>query len=206
MAFVNSVFPEIRYIHGFKKEIIYPITVVGNGTKEYRVNKSRWDRFSFSFPTHLMKEDKRYEVAGFLAKKYHSLNSFKFKDPTYPLLNGDILVNKTGSKWFLYTAYDTNTGKAHPIFHPGTLSVTVNGSPASYTFAIEEGEPIITVSGSSSGQTVRVSGPYWLAVRLDSTVSWSLEGFVQQDPSLNCYPTPLAVNMGELKLLEVFEY
>jgi hypothetical protein len=216
MAFSDTVFPDPKLIHGIRKSISDPVSVVGNGTFEYRIKKTQFERYSWNLPTQNMLESTKETIRSFLAQRSHGLDSFKFIDPAHSVLTDNILSHKSGSKWYLNLAYDSSTPGTHPIFHPAKtgspenadLTVSVNGGSPLGTitaFAIEDGKPVITVAGTSGGETVRVSGTYYMAVRLDSSLGWALAALDHANPTTS-YPDPNVVAADEIRLVEVFEY
>lgn len=170
-----------------------------NGFNEYRSTPFDWEYFVWSIPAWNIQEADRDSIVSFLRQRKHGLRSFKYQDPNMPELVNNKLASVGGTKWRLALAYDANTPGMHPIFHPGTLVVRRDGFVVPHTFAIENGQPIVTVPGSSPSQDIRVSGPIYFAVRLESTFGWTIK-------ALNNSNTAGIVLHAEIQLKEVFEY
>ena len=198
MAFDNVVFPYYPMKHDITRTVEDPVNIVTNGTYEYRVKRQRWDKFTWVIPTQTMKADQRDAIKSFLAARNHGLNSFKFQDPDLPSLTDALLAHDHDSKWRLAIPFDENTAGTHPIFHHGTMTATVNGSPASIIgYEVHNGIPLVHVSGSHSGSIVRISGPIYFAVRLANT-------FSEAYSALNSSNRPIGLNVSEIELQEVF--
>lgn len=196
--FDNAVFPMCAS-KGVSKTETFPVDVQTNGINEYRSTPFDWEYFTWNIPSWNILEDERASVVSFLRQRKYGLRSFLYQDPNMPSLVNNKVPNLSGTKWKLTLAWDTNTAGTHPIFHPGTLEVRRNGFVVSYTFAIENGLPIITVPGSTAADTIRVSGPIYFAVRLESSFGWTIN-------ALNNDTSVAVAQHTEIQLKEVFEY
>lgn len=198
--FDNAVLPLCAVKETSKSEV-FPIDVQTNGFNEYRSTPFDWEYFVWSIPAWNILEEDKVALASFLRQRKFGLRSFKYQDPNMPELINNKIANFNGAtKWKLTIAYDTNTPGMHPIFHPGAITVRRNGFIVpTAAFAIENGQPIITVPGSSPSDDIRVSGPIYFAVRLDSTFGWTIK-------ALNSSNTAGIVMHAEIQLKEVFEY
>jgi len=202
MAIDNVLFPNPKLIHGLTKSSQLPVRVISNGNTEYRIRTNAFERFVWEFPTSTMTETQLTEMIKFWGQRDGGLNAFKFQDPDYPNFVNAKLSSAGGSKWYLRIPYDTDTAGRHRVFNLtiGSMTCTRNGTPATIASAQVEstGEPTITVTGSSSGDTIRLSGPCYLSARFDSELSWSLTALDSDNlPYFSTYNT--------IRLYEVFE-
>lgn len=208
MAFEDVVFPQLA-CKGVSRSEDIPMEIVGNGTNEHRSTPVEWGRFSWTISSVGQAASVIIAANSFIRRRHYGKNSFKFKDPLYPELQDEVLGHYSGTGWKLYLSEVDETGNkvagVHPIFHPDMSNLTIkrNGSPVSGTFSVIDGEPILTIAGSISTDTITVSGPYWLAVRLGSVWSWTTvtltdEGYTNAGPH--------AVRTADIVLREVFEY
>lgn len=209
MAFHDFVFPQLA-CKGVSRSENVPVEIIGNGTNESRNTPVAWGRFTWNISSVGQTADVIRKAASFIRRRHYSVNSFKFRDPTQPELDNEVLENYSGNQWKLFLSdYDEVTGNkvpgTHPIFHPDTTSITVyrNNTPTSATFNITNGLPILTISGSHPSDTIEVSGPYWLSVRLASVWSWSVStltetGYIGVGPASGV--------TSDIVLNEVFEY
>jgi len=208
MAFEDVVFPQLA-CKGVTREEDIPVEVTSNGTVENRSTPVGWGGFVWTISSVGQSADVIRAAGSFIRQRHYTVNSFKFKDPLEPELDEVPLAHYSGTGWKLYLPeYDTSGNKVagvHPIFHPdmSNLTITRNGSPASGTFSVIDGEPILTISGSISTDTIRVSGPYWIAVRLASKWSWSSVTLTDQGYT---DVGPHAARTADIVLKEVFEY
>lgn len=204
MAFDNVSFPDLTLIHGVTKDIIDPVSVVGNGVVEYRNQRTRWERFNWTLPTQAMREEKRLEIRQFLLARDHSLNSFKFTDPDIPELVDAPLQYHSGSGnsyWYLSLPIDDSTPSTrHPLFSVTSgLTAKVNGSSETISsYTTSGGVPVIQVANSDNGDTVTISGDITFVVRLDSTLSWTLAALDTDNRSVG-------IINNQIILKEVFE-
>lgn len=200
MAFDNVTFPYYPMKHGVNKRITDPVSVSSNGTYEYRVKRSRWDRYSWTLPTQTMTDTQKESVRNFLLQRGNALNSFRFVDPTIDEFVDAPLAHVSGDYWRLALPYDSSTPGTHPIFNPvlGELSVTVGGSPDSINaFTVLNGVPVIQITGTVGTETVKVSGPIYFTVRLNNDLNYALV-------ALDTNSTPIGHSMGTIELTEVF--
>lgn len=208
MAFHDVVFPQLA-CKGITRSEDVIMETIGNGTTEARHTPVEWGRFTWNISSVGQHADVIRAANSFIRRRHYRVNSFKFKDPVYPELDEDVLGHYSGTRWKLYLSEYDETGNkvagVHPIFHPDMSNLTIkrNGSPTSGTFSVIDGEPILTIPGSISTDTITVSGPYWLSVRLASVWSWTTvtltdEGYTDVGPH--------AVRTGDIVLQEVFEY
>lgn len=197
--FDNAVFP-LCAIKGVSKTETFPVDVQTNGFNEYRSTPFDWEYFTWNIPSWNILNEDRVSTMNFLRQRKYGLRSFLYQDPNMPSLVNNIVPNLTGNKWKLTLAWDTNLPGNHPIFHPGALEVRRNGFVVSTaTFAIENGFPILTVPGSTSADTIRVSGPIYFSVRLESSFGWAIN-------ALNSDASVAVTQHTEIQLKEVFEY
>lgn len=209
MEFQDFVFPELA-CKGVSRSESLPLETIGNGTIEFRSTPVRWAGFTWNISSVGQTADVINRATSFIRRRSYGKNSFKFKDPLYPELNEEVLGSAGSNTWYLYLSeYDEVTGDkiagSHPIFHPDTANITVtrNGSPAAFTFAITDGDPILTVTGSTPSDVIKVSGPYWYAVKLASLWTWTAttlteDGYTGVGPASGV--------TGDIVLQEVFEY
>jgi hypothetical protein len=125
------------------------------------------------------------------------LNSFKYKDPDLHSWSlTPLTYSGAGNKFYLTTL---GTADTHPVFHLGTdIVVKVGATTSSYTKVIEGNVPYIVVPGATAGVTI--SGTFYHVARFDqASLSWSAE-------VLNTDNTNYGDNLGDISLLEVFEY
>lgn len=203
MAFQNVIMPKIKLVHGVTKQIVDPVMVVGNGNRETRRKQNRYERFVWQYPSRAILDDSKQELYQFFRSTNSSLDSFLFQDPDFPEFTGQSLTHKTGSTWYL------ELPGGHPIINPvmSGLTFKVNGVTQSATFATDDaGRPTVSIAGSSAVSTISVFGLVYLTVRLNSPLSWSIAAL---EPSANGTPdtpAPIIVDLGDISLIEVFEY
>lgn len=201
MAFQPVIMPQIRLIHGVSKQIIDPVSVVGNGARESRRKQNRYDRYSWKFPSRSILQSSKQELHTFFRSVKGSLDSFMMVDPDRPQFVDEPLTSFAFAEtWY----FETSDG--HPIFTGiNDMVFYVNGEPAqsSGMFMIVDGRPLVQLQGTLETDTVTFSGTSYVAVRLNSPISWSITAM---DPGPNCNPTPSIVDMSDLELIEVFEY
>jgi len=201
MAFDNVNFPDYPLIHGLNKVITDPVQVSSNGTYEYRVKRSRWERYTWSVPTQTMTTAQKEEIRTFLSQRNHGLNSFKFIDPDYAAFDAAIMSHNSTDKWNLALPFDTNTPGDHPIFNPNVsaLTVTVNGSPGVLGSAsIIDGVPVIQVNGTTGTETIRITGQIDFTVRLNTDFKYALFALQCSDNR------PAGHTVSAIELTEVF--
>ena len=196
--FDNAIFP-LCASKGVSKTETFPVDVQTNGINEYRSTPFDWEYFTWNIPSWNILEEERRAITTFLRQRKYGLRSFLYQDPNLPELVNNIVPSLTGTKWKLTIAWDTNLAGNHPIFHPGTLEVRRNGFIVGHTFAIENGFPTLTVPGSTPADTIRVSGPIYFAVRLESSFGWTIN-------ALNNDSSVAVAQHTEIQLKEVFEY
>lgn len=197
--FVNQLFPNPKLIHGLQKSYTSPVMIVGNTQVEYRIKKLANYRTAWTWPARLMLQSDRIAISAFYTDvAAFSLNSFLFKDPG-------------GSKWDLTPLTYTGTGNyfylttrgnqdTHPVFHLGGDVVVrdSSGTVLTYTFSVVNGQPVISVPGYTSG--INISGTFYHAVRFDqSKMNWSMEALAADNSGY-------VDNLGDINLIEVFEY
>lgn len=199
MAFVDSLFPtsSLRLIHGFQKSIANPTTIVGNAASEYRIKRLKHYRTQWRYPARLLSSADRKVLANFLTDTAEfGLKSFKFKDPDNNQWLDTPLAHVNDHKFALTVR---GAGDSHPIFHyGGDVVVKHNGTPVSATKSVVDGVPVITVPGATSNVTI--SGTFYYAARFaQDELGWSLE-------VLDTNNNPAGDNLGDIALIEVFEY
>lgn len=202
MAFQNIIMPKLKLIHGVQKSVVDPVSVIGNGTRETRRKQNRYERFVWRFPSRSVLQESKQELHQFFRGVSASLDSFLFQDPDFPEFYNTTLTHKTGSTWYL------ELPGGHPVFNPvmGSLTFKVNGVTKAATFAIDaDGRPTVTVTDSTNITGVTVSGPVYLTIRLNSTLSWTISAMDKSPSGADCTPTPLIVDMADIELIEVFE-
>lgn len=177
MAFNNIVFPDYPMIHGVSKTITDPVNISSNGTYEYRIKRTEWERYSWNIPTQTMTEVQKETMKSFLIQRNHALNSFKFVDPDATDFADAIMSHDTGDYWKLNLPFDASTAGTHPIFNPDVaqLSVTVDTvSDTINTLDLSTGYPRIQIIGTSGSEVVKVTGPIFFTVRLATNFSYAL--------------------------------
>lgn len=197
--FDNATFP-LCAIRGVSKSETFPVDVQTNGFNEYRSTPFEWEYFTWTIPSWGLLEDEKKSLVSFLRQRKYGLRSFLYQDPDMPSLQNNIVANYNGgTQWVLTLAYDDNVPGKHPIFHPGTLEVRKNGFIVGHSFSIVNGVPILNVPGSVPTDVIRVSGPIFYSVRLDSPFSWTIT-------ALNSTNTAAIATHADIQLKEVFEY
>ena len=200
MAFQNVVFPNLKLIHGLKKSVSLPVSVVSNGAKEYRISRMQFDKFRWTYPGRLITETDKRSLYQFFKQVNGSLDSFKFQDPAYPDWTGEQLsFSSSPSGWKFNFPGSLN----HPLYvYDPSMIVKRNGNVTAWSHFVSssDGKPYLGISGSSSGDTITVtSGKIYLAARFDSGISWSVDALDENN-------RPSIVNLDALSLSEVFEY
>lgn len=202
MAFVDTLFPNPKLIHDLAIRSARPTTIVGNTVTEYRITKQRHHRRLWTWPARAMLSTERRQIENFIQDTaQYGQNSFKFFDPSSNFWNNVTLQYAGSSNLFKLTqkGYDD-----HPIFHLGAdVVVRVNGNVATFTRVIQGGVPMIAVTGATAGSQVTIGGTYYYAVRLDQAdFQFSLTAL----DSYSRTNTPYADTIGDINLIEVFEY
>lgn len=197
MAFVDQLFPNPKLIHDLEVEIGAATTIISNGNVEYRIQKQANYRTRWNWPSRAMLSTDAQDIARFIAELANfGLNSFKFKDPYLnQFLETPLLYTGVGTKYYLTSMGNVNT---HPIFHLGSdIVVKRDGVVTTYTKVIENGVPMIQVPATG---TITITGTFYYAVRLDQA------NFGRVMSALNTNNGPLADTIGDIALVEVFEY
>jgi len=203
MAFINVVMPTIKLVHGVTKQVVDPVLVVGNGTRETRRKQNRYERFVWSYPSRAILNESKQELYEFFRSTEASLYSFLFQDPDFPEFTGQGLAHKSGTTWYL------ELPGGHPIINPvmDELTFYVNGVEQVATFAIDAaGRPTVSLPTSNAGSTITVYGSVYLTVRLNSPLSWSIQALEPSPNATPNTPTPVVVDLGDISIIEVFEY
>lgn len=202
MAFQNVIMPKIKLIHGVTKQVVDPVLVVGNGTRETRRKQNRYERFVWSYPSRSVLEDSKQELYEFFKSTNSSLDSFLFQDPDFPEFHGEGLTHKSGSTWYL------ELPGGHPIINPvmSELVFKIAGVTKSATFAIDaSGRPTVTITDSNASSTIQVYGAVYLTVRLNSPLTWTIVALEKSPSGTDCTPVATVVDLGDISLIEVFE-
>lgn len=204
MAFDNVVFPYYPMIHGTNKTVTDPVAVSSNGTYEYRVKRTRWERYTWTIPTQSMTNDQKNTIKNFLLERQHGLNSFRFIDRDQVNMVDNLLEPEIAASglWKMNVALDATTVGTHPIFNPeiATLTATVNGgAPAAVAgFTTNSGQPAVGITGATNpADVVKISGPLYYTVRLASDFSSTIA-------ALDCNNDALGHNTDSITLVEVF--
>lgn len=197
MAFINTLFPNPRLIHDLQRTIGSATTIIGNGNLEYRIQKQANYRTRWKYPSRAMRTVDARDMARFMAEVGNfSLNSFKFRDPYInQWLETPLLYTGTGNNYYLTTRGNVDS---HPVFHLGAdVVVKLNGTPVAYTQSNTGGVPVIDVGGTG---TVTITGTFYFAVRFDQPE------FSLSMSALDINNGPLGDTIGDINLVEVFEY
>lgn len=195
--FVDQLFPNPKLIHDLEYEIGAPTTIIGNGNLEYRIQKQANYRSKWKWPSRAMSATDSKAIALFISDvAFFGLNSFKFKDPYLnQFSNTPLQYTGVGTKYYLTTQGSANT---HPIFHLGNdIVVQRNGVTTTYTKIVENGVPMIEVPSTG---TITITGTFYYAARLDQAA------FGRVMSALNSNNGPLGDTIGDINLVEVFEY
>jgi hypothetical protein len=204
MAFEAATFPSFPMVHDFGRQTIYPVITRTNGTVEWRGTHVRFEKFRWTIPTQTMTVPQKEAIRDFLVQRNHGLSSFRFRDPQLPSLTNAILGYRSPG-WDLYLPFSSSVpGNLHPIWNPiiSELTFTRNGvsvSPSNVSFAITGGIPQVTIVGSSSGDTIRVSGPIYFTAKLMSPLSQTLAALDHCGGTNN----PYIYNVNAIELMEV---
>lgn len=197
MAFVDQLFPNPRLIHDLEVVVASPTLIVQNGNKEYRIRKQANYRYGWRWPERAMMSTDAQEIARFITEIANfSENSFRFKDPYYNYWsNVQLAYTGSGTRYYLTTRGVLDT---HPVFHIGNdVIVTVDGSPVAFTKQIVDGQPVIQVPTNG---TVRITGTFFYAARINQA------DFTRTMSALTGTNGPLVDTIGDIDLIEVFEY
>ena len=210
MAFQNVIFPDLKMKHGTSKEIVMPVSVTGNGTRELRRKQNRFERFVWTIPARTLLEADKQAIYKFLNGVNYGLDSFLFRDPTMPELNGAIMTSRSGTTWFLNLPFDSTTAGTHPIMNPvmGGLTFKQNGvavTGVTYGGLDSNGYPYITVPGSVITDVITVTGPVYMTARFDSTFNFSISAMAPSPLGASCAPATTMIELGDIKIVEVFE-
>lgn len=207
MAFNNVVFPALKLIHGFSKTISNPVGIVQNGTSEYRLKKSAYSRFSWTYPSRTLVDADKLTLLKFYSDCGGSLTSFKFQDPDMPKFVNQPLtwlkVDPANSSNSLY-AFNLPAGPGvvgtHPLFaFDPAMTVKIGASAKAWTFKLDPatGLPCISVIGTTAS-TLSVNGNIYFSARFDSVMSYTMD-------ALNLDNTTAIATMSDISLIEVFE-
>lgn len=210
MAFSNLIFPEIKLKHGIQKEVVDPVTITGNGAREVRRKQNRWERFIWTIPSRQLLDADKVAIHKFLRQVGMGLNSFLYRDPTYPSFVDAPLTNRSGNTWFMNLPYDAITAGTHPVFHPqmGGLVFKKGGVTATATFGgvDSNGFPYVTISGSTPADSITVTGAVYMTVRFEGSLNFSIDAMAKSTVATNsCDVVPTIVTLNDFKLVEVFE-
>lgn len=203
MSIDNVLFPNLKLIHGFTREILGNILIVDNNSSglEKRIRKSPFERYIWSFQgTNVLSSDVQ-TLHKFWQERGNGHHSFKFQDPYYPEFNNALLASAGGTTWYLNIPYSSSQAGEHPVFNfDVTTTATVNGTPTGIAGASidSSGRPIITITGTTGTEEVRITGPCYLTARFDRNLSWSMA-------ALDSDNLPYVDLLGEVRLKEVFE-
>ena len=205
MAFDNVVFPNYPMIHGIKKSIVDPVSVVANGSREYRVKRQRWERYIWTIPTQTMTQQQKEEIKSFLVQRSHSLNSFKFVDPdASSLVNARLEMHPSFTTYYkLALPYSMNNQTVqgdHPLFNTDPHLWTYVGSSGNGIYIstqIVDGVPYVELDYSSATGYFTASGNVYFTVRLNTPLEYALV-------ALDSNNETLGVNHSAIELIEVF--
>lgn len=208
MAYTGKKFPQLKMHHGINRQVLAPITVTGNGLRELRRKNYKHERFVYTIPGRNMLEADKQAIYRFFAEVNYGLDSFVIKDPTIEFNDSPLPYYNT-TNWWLNIPYDSTTPGSHPVLNPfiGGLTfkrngITASGVTLSYTTA---GLPYVTVPGSTSLDTITVSGPIYITVRFDGTLTHTTMATEKSTVGGNCDTIPTIVQVGDITLVEVFE-
>lgn len=224
MAFQNIVMPKLKLIHGVTKQVVDPVTVIGNGSRETRRKQNRYERFVWRFPARSLLQESKQELYSFFKTTDAALDSFMFQDPDYPEFVNMPLISKVdgGSNptyvdcWY-FDIYDGTTNP-HPLFnHPDTSLITfMIADTEVLSFGTVEyhavsGRPFVrlldsyAISASNGNASPQLTGPCYITARLNSPLTWTISAMDKSPNGTTCTPTPVIVDMGDIELIEVFE-
>lgn len=221
MAFTSIVMPKLKLVHGVNKQIVDPVFVTGNGTRETRRKQNRFERYVWNFPSRAITQESKMELYSFFQYVDGSLNSFMFQDPDLPEMYNTPLTQKpTEPEWVDHWYFEipgAPNKPGHPLFNH--VDVTSQLTYKTNNIDVFEGNtgiqyhpngrPMIWVPDSyalSNSAPLLVSGPIYLTVRLNSALNWTLSAFEQSPFGAACSPAPYIVEMGDIQLVEVFEH
>lgn len=209
MAFQNIIFPDLKLKHGIHKEIVMPVSITGNGNREVRRKQNRYERFVWSIPARTLLEADKQAIYKFLNQVNYGLDSFLYRDPTYPELNGAIMSYRSGTTWYLNIPFDSTTAGTHPIINPVMAGLTFKKNAVAVTgvtFAVgTDGRPYIDVPASVSTDVITVTGPLYMTARFDSTFNFTIAAMIPSPLNASCAPNPSMVELGDFNIVEVFE-
>lgn len=196
MAFLNVTMPELKLVHGMRKSSSNPVNVLTNGTFEYRLKKSKFDRFVYSFPSRAILNESKLALYQFYSTVEGPLYSFKFKDFDNKWSGQQLTTYIGSSAWEFHYPGNRN----HPLWkYDSGMVVKVNGTPTAFTHSVVNNVARLTVSGSNSNSVVTIdSGNIYLVGRFSSEISWSLS-------ALDSNNQPLAVDFDAVNIQEVYE-
>lgn len=198
MAFENVLFPNPGLIHGLRRERMQATNIVSNGNTEYRIQKMAHYRVRLTWPARAMTSANKETIADFFANRNMSLTSFKVKDPFLAAWANTKLTWSNGTLFKLTTK---GIADSHPVFHPDpACTVTKDGTPTSWTLTIVNQIPYINIAGAVSGSDIRITGNFYLAMRVDQA---SLSTVAEALDTSNVIQ---AVTLNDISLIEVFEY
>lgn len=213
MAFQNIKFPDIKLKHGISKTVLDPVVVTGNGAREVRRRTNKFERFVWSYPGRTMTEADKHAVYTFLRGVNMEQDSFLLRDPTQPsVVKGKLAYNGTPTYWVMAIPFSSTQAGTHPLFRPdlSTLVVYRNGvvEPGAMfdtSYLDTQGRPRLYVPGSVPTDNIQISCDVYLTVRLSGTLAWSIAAMTKPAGSDCAGVTPIAVDLGDFSLIEVYE-
>lgn len=210
MAFQNVIFPTLKLKHGIVREVVDPVMVTGNGAREVRRKQNRWERFVWTIPSRNLAQSDIDAIYKFLNGVDKSLDSFLFQDPHFPEFNNSKLTNKATNQWYLNLPFDSSTAGTHPVMNPvlAGLSFKKNGvaHAVTPTFAVDaNGFPVITIPSTSPSDVVTITGPVYMTVRFEGTLTTTIMAMQKSTLGGTCNVTPTVSSIGDFRLVEVWE-
>lgn len=195
--FVSDIFPNPRLIHNLERSMAAETTIVTNGNIEYRLQKDANYRIRWKWPARSMLSTDAQTIATFIADKAKfEFASFRFKDPYHHSWdNVQLAYQGTGTRYKVTARGATDN---HPVFHLGDdVVVKLDNVVTTYSTEVYNGVPCIVVPTAG---TVTISGTFYYAARIANA------DFSQVMAALTNTNAPLADTIGDVDLIEVFEY
>lgn len=177
----------------------------------------------WTIPSRNLVETDKWNLYQFLSSVNYGLDSFLYQDPDYPFFDKVQLYPRSGSTYYLRlpaNATDKRNSPLnwtpygnHPVWNinnPNLFTVQQRtGATTEATRTItavgkDSGGSYLTVSGVS-GNELYLSGPCYMTVRFEGTLSWTITAMEKINNGGTCDVVPMVSSIGDFGLVEVFE-
>jgi hypothetical protein len=232
MAFSSQTAFDLRLKHGITEEWSDPIVITGNGAREVRRRQQKYPRRVWTYQSRVLPvaeyNTMRARLTGGTGNaNYNSSYSFRILDPLNPYFQETTLTSAGTTYWKMFVKMNSaTTDIGHPYYNPilsgqNSIQIYKNGAPvngATCSMVYVDGEPRLNIPGSVITDTILVSGLFFATVRLEGTISATTVTMktgewrgTHTPASTNLFDgntdvEATYVNLGEFKLIEVWEH